>query len=176
MRTPSRLMPPYEAVEPLSSRVIGYGFLLFITLYLGYLLYTFPWITLSFFAFIALASLFHDNDATHLRMLQSQRSGENIGTFAFSLPYRKIDTWIIRAVYEEINHELFVELPIRASDSLNQDLRLDDESLYWIMERVMRRVGISEEGMENNPYYNKITTVENLILFLNAQPKSTHQN
>ncbi len=36
---------------------------------------------------------------------------------------------------------------------------------------IAQKLGISTENPEANPYWNKVTTVKNLVLFLHNQPK-----
>ncbi len=36
---------------------------------------------------------------------------------------------------------------------------------------IAQKLGISTENPEANPYWNRVTTVKNLVLFLHNQPK-----
>jgi len=174
MRVPSRYMPTYEETLTWKSHSIGYA-LLFV--FIGWFLYVIwdePYLALFFFGVILISSVSGSSLSTTIEKRMQERSYEDIGTFTRSLDYRNIDTWIIRAVYEEIGSELDIDgkiFPLRGSDNLYKDLRLDDEDLYYVFNRVMARTGISDLGAEENPYYHKVETVEDMILFLNAQPK-----
>lgn len=44
----------------------------------------------------------------------------------------------------------------------------DLEGIYWL---VSDKLGIETENTEENPYYEKVTSVKNLVLFLHNQPK-----
>ena len=174
MRLASRYMPSYDETLTLTSRLIVGSILSVLGIGYIYVIWIDPMSIVFIWAVVFLASisyLFSDNN---LKILLEQREDEDIGTFARSLDYRSIDTWIIRAVYEEINSELGFKdntLPIRASDNLAKDLKLDDEDLFFIYNRVATRAGISDEDIEKNPYYNRVETVEDMILFLNTQPR-----
>ena len=175
MTVPSRCMPSYR--ESLSWRSKLYGFLFIGTVVssLLYLLWTEPDFRLFVLAFIAVVLFtffFYPDETEHLKRLQRERRGEDIGTFARALDYRKIDSWIIRAVYEEINDELPLEtpLPLRPMDRLKEDLKLDEEELEFALDRIFVRVGLGEDKIEENPYYGKIETVEDLVHFCNHQP------
>jgi len=179
MRVPSRYMPSYEETLTWKSQWIGYFFITLFVSGLGYSIWDEPW--LGFFLLLAIfavyiLSLISPNiiEELNIEKLETERKDEDIGTFARSLDYRNIDTWVIRAVYEEIPSEFgFKErdILIRASDNLENDLQLDDEDLFYISNRVVARVGLSDKDWEKNPYYDKVETVEDMILFFNAQPK-----
>ena len=178
-RIPSRYMPTYEEISTQKSQWIAYSFLILSTGSIGYLIWYEPWlgffIVLAIFAVHILSLISPDSEyELNIEKLAKQRKNEDIGTFTRSLDYRNIDTWIIRSTYEEISHELGFRnksLPIRISDDLEKDLELDDEDLFYIYNRIVARVGISNKETEKNPYYGKVETVKDLILFLNAQPK-----
>jgi hypothetical protein len=64
-------------------------------------------------------------------------------------------------------------LPIKADDHLFDTLMLDEDDLDLdLVEIISQRTGRSLEQYENNPFYGKVTTVRNLVLFLNCQPVS----
>jgi hypothetical protein len=179
MRVASRYMPSYEETLSQTSQFVGYCIITIFIAGLGYAIWDEPW--LGFFLLLVIfavyiLSIISPNiiEELNIEKLEKERKGEDIGTFARSLDYRNIDTWIIRAVYEEIQSELGfkeVNIPIRTSDNLEKDLKLDDEDLFYTFNRVMARVGISDKDWERNPYFDKVETVEDMILFLNAQPK-----
>ena len=107
-----------------------------------------------------------------LRRLADQRSGETICHFARSLDYRRLDTKIMRAVYEGVQPYLIPAFPIRASDDLDQTYRIDREDLDELAYEIAGRCGRSVDGFEQNPYYGRVSTVSELIEFLCAQPKA----
>ena len=51
-------------------------------------------------------------------------------------------------------------------------LEIDDEDLDMdLVAEIGQRTGRSMENAEKNPYYGKVSTVEDLVLFFNLQPK-----
>ena len=96
-----------------------------------------------------------------------RRSGESICSFARSFDCRVIDTWIIRGVYEEFSWSY----PIRADDSFAEDLGIVDEDFEEGVIAVAKRIGRSLEDAESNPMFDKLSTVRDLVLFLQHQPK-----
>lgn len=101
-----------------------------------------------------------------------ERAGESIGTFARSFDLKIVDSWVIRAVYEEL--QFYVpDVPLRKTDSIF-DLRLDSEELEMeVIPNIGKRTGRSLENYQSNPHFGEIKTVEGLVLFFNAQPKAT---
>ncbi len=68
-------------------------------------------------------------DRRQLVPLIASRQSESICEFARSFDCRRTDTWVIRAVYEELQdyHVRYGKLPIRATDLFESDLLIDDE-------------------------------------------------
>ena len=103
------------------------------------------------------------------------RTGESICEFTRAFDARRVDTWVIRAVYERVQQELrpvCPSFPVRASDRLKEDLRLDDDDIDLdILPDVISRTGRSMEDHKRNPLYGKVTTVADLVTFFTAQPK-----
>src|SRR5262245_38312317 len=60
---------------------------------------------------IAVALIQHVRTKQHLRRLALGRSGESLCTFARGFDVRSTDTWIIRAVYEQLQTYLRGEYP-----------------------------------------------------------------
>ena len=81
---------------------------------------------------------------------------------------------MIRAVYDALSRYFSyrgVVYPFRASDRLVEDLDLDSEELDDIAEEVMQRTGRVDKDWEKNPYYDKLETVKDLVLFFDVQPR-----
>ncbi len=177
MRIPSRRMPTYDETLTWKSKSIGYGIVIFLLLWLGYGIWQDPQTAFIFVGIIAIIFVLGyftvENSTKYFEVLYRKRAGEDIGTFARSLDYKNTDTWIIRAVYEEINSELPYDktIPLHPSDNLKEDLKLDDEDLEFVLERIFARAGISDEAIEKNPYYTKMDTVADLVAFCDYQPK-----
>jgi len=110
-------------------------------------------------------------DRERFRELSAARSGESICTFARSFERRKVDTWVIRAVYEELQEYVGRGLPIRSQDRLQEDLRIDDDDLDMdLAVNIAKRTGRSLKAVSANPYFGRVHTVEELVLFFNSQP------
>jgi len=98
------------------------------------------------------------------------RRDYSICDFARSFDYRVIDTWVIRATFEELSHSY----PVRPEDNLADDLGVVEEDLDSCFEDIAKRIGRSIEGddIEANPLYDKeVETVRDLVMFLQHQPK-----
>jgi len=111
----------------------------------------------------------------HFINLSKDRTGLSICEFARAFDPKIVDTWIIRAVYEQLQAALPTKqlVPIKASDTLVETLLLDEDDLELdLVEEIAQRTGRSLEGYENNPYYGKVTTAQNLVLFFNNQARA----
>jgi len=108
-----------------------------------------------------------------LRLLAQDRQGDSICSFARSLDYRRLDTTIIRAVYEGLqdylNH-VCRAFPVRPTDDIEKVYRIDPEDYEELVLEIAERTGRSLEDYKRNPYYHQISTVTGLIEFLCAQP------
>jgi hypothetical protein len=110
-----------------------------------------------------------------LRKLVESRAGESICEFARSFERHKVDTWVIRAVYEQLQEYLGGDppVPIRATDRLKDDLPVDMEDVEMDLAfQISQRTGRSLRNTIANPYYARVKTVEDLVLFFNAQPEA----
>lgn len=108
----------------------------------------------------------------HLARLAAQRQGESICQFARAFAWRRVDTWVIRAVYASLHGHLGGQVPIRADDRLKQDLWLDDEDLDLdLLAEMARLSGRSLERTADNPWFDRVTTVRDLVAFLEHQPR-----
>jgi len=96
---------------------------------------------------------------------ESPRTNATICHFARAFERRTVDTWILRATYEILSEG---GKPIRADDHLS-DLRDAEEIDFEVLD-VAARCGRSLDQPEANPFYATITTVRDLVLFLNHQP------
>lgn len=125
---------------------------------------------------LGLGHLQAKREKRQLLALASQRPGESICEFARDFATREIDTWVIRAVYEQLQSRLkhiHPAFPIRADDRLKEDLGLDDDDLDLdLAPQVAMRTGRPIDTMQTNPYYGKVTTVRSLVLCFHHQPKS----
>lgn len=108
-----------------------------------------------------------------LKEMSRLRHGESICTFARSFDTRHIDTWVIRAAHQELQQLLksyVPHFPVRASDSLLEDLHMDADDVEDLIAEIASRSGHSLDETESNPFFGNIHTVSDLVLFVNAQP------
>ena len=104
------------------------------------------------------------------RSIAKLRENETIGDFARSFDCREIDTWIIRGVFEEFSSSY----PIRSTDRFEEDLRIDQGDLEYRIECIATRINRSLDNAENNPFYQKVLTIQDLVMFFQAQSFSTN--
>ncbi|BBM00194.1 hypothetical protein [Microbulbifer sp. GL-2] len=114
----------------------------------------------------------------HIKMkkLSRERGKANICQYVKSFDCRNVDTKIMREVWNEV--QLYLgnlngkPFPILANDMFEgtYNMHPDDlDDIYWA---VADRLGIDTGNPEQNPYFNQVTSVKNLVLFLNHQPRS----
>lgn len=173
MKRASRFMPEYKPKNASNFAIfIGacaflavlYSAPVFVVIVAGIALLLFVW---SYFEQPKIDEYFAN--------LYKDRNNLSICNFAKEFDARKIDTWIIRATYQEVQRIVCSDylLPIKADDHLFDTLMLDEDDLDLdLVEIISQRTGRSLEQYENNPFYGKVTTVRNLVLFLNCQPES----
>lgn len=101
------------------------------------------------------------------------RAGESICQFGRAIDCRKVDTWVVRSVYEELqrHHSAKWTLPLRATDRIEEDLGLDWEDLDDVLVYMAQRAGRDLAFTQSNPFFGKIATAGDLVHFLNAQPR-----
>jgi len=107
------------------------------------------------------------------RQLVASRQDESICDFARSFD-RQTDTWLIRAVYEEVSRYPSVDgrtIPVRRQDLCEKDLGIDPEDLDDIAKDVAFRARRSLEDCDKNPLYGKVQTVGDMVTFLEYQPR-----
>lgn len=112
----------------------------------------------------------------HRYRIASSRE-DSICTFARSFDFRRIDTWVIRGVYEELQGLLARDgrpFPIRAQDELVRDLRIDPEDIDMsLAPAIAQRTGRNLEKSERNPYFGKVHSVADLVMFFEHQPNTS---
>lgn len=178
MRTPSRRMP--GSPRPVLPWPIAIFALALIALLLALpVTVSAGWIAGTLFAGFVLGTvatvtvLAAIADGKRLGTLAAERPGESICTFARSFDRRTVDTWILRAVYEELQpYGEFggVTMPLRASDDLEEVLGIDAEELETLVEDIAHRACRSLDRYDRNPFYGRITTVGDLVWFFENQP------
>lgn len=174
MRKPSRFMPKYvEKPTSISGWLITCAFFLM----LGWFVYKVPVFLAVVPVFIALEIKNSKDRKLHFSKLREERSNDSICTFSRRFDCKEIDTWVIRAVYEQLQNYISSDsedFPIKTTDDVFIDLRIDDEDFEMdIVEEIAQRTGRTLDHAENNPYYGKANVVENLVYFFNEQPGAT---
>lgn len=146
---------------------------------LGYFVYSSSNTARCITAFLIIAFSIHvtvinRREKRRFERMCSIRDEESICTFARSFSTRQVDTWVVRAVHQEIQQLItsyIPAFPVRASDSLMGDLHIDSEDIEVLLVDIAARSGHSLDETENNPFYGKINTVGDLVMFMNAQPQ-----
>ncbi|MBI1215919.1 MAG: hypothetical protein GC185_08895 [Alphaproteobacteria bacterium] len=167
MPPPSRLMPKTAAVEKLGWPAT----VLFIILVSaipgawmkaeGSPLLLSCFVSASFFSAVMLSSL-----EAHKRSqkLAAERQEETICTFVRQLNCREVDTWIIRAIYEEFLD--YFGYPPHLDDRFD---KIDPEDIEELAIEISERIGRPLEDTESNPQYGKVHSVRDMILFFTEQ-------
>jgi len=165
-------MPPVERHE------LGWRTLVAIIAGAIALAYVVPWLGIAILSVIALAAigaaLHAPRDKRRLRALANSRPGEDIGSFARAFRRAAVDMWIVRAVWDALTPWTTLpegRVPLRPTDRLIEDLETDPEDLEDVVGEIASRVGRSLEGAQWHPLYGGITTISDLVQFLNGQPR-----
>lgn len=171
MTTPSRMMPPRK-----DSKLIGPVGLTVLFAIVGGLIVWFLWaaFTVPVFTwiigpFVVTYGLFMLRSERHWVRMKAERKNESICAFARMLPARKHDTWVVRAVYEELSSDR--QVAIRPTDRLEMDLGFLPEDLEDCVTKIARRAGRALAITGKNPLYGRVVTVKDIISFLECQPE-----
>ena len=125
MRVPSNRMHRFPVKNnDTGYPLIAFGLAVAFVVWFGYTLWSDPGLILfltSTFGLLFIIGTFLVRRRD--RRIASLRPNESMCTFARSFDCRTTDTWIIRAVYEKF--QPFVGFPLRASDSVDDDLCVD---------------------------------------------------
>lgn len=170
MKPASRFMPKFEPKK-------ANKFASFCLIFLVIAILIYKPIYIAFIALLALLvitwSKFEQPKIDkYFEKLCEERRGLCICEFAKEFDAKTVDTWIIRATYEQLQAALPTKhtVPVKASDNLLDVLKLDEDDLDLdLVEEIAQRTGRSLWNYENNPYYGKVTTARNLVLFFNHQ-------
>lgn len=171
MITPSRFMPqfPEKRAHPFLGWVYAVAFYsVFAALIVAY---PFIWGPLTVVMIVAIAV-----EKRRLQHLASSRDGESICSFARSIGAKRLDTHVVRAVYEELGKVIGTRtslFPLRPTDQLfkTSGLNLDPDDLDELLIAIAFRANRSLEDTQKNPFFNKVETVSDLVQFVMAQPK-----
>jgi len=174
MRTPSRRMPKFV---PRPVTWAGWLVQIGIIAAIVGLIWSAP--KVLWFVPIAVVCLVFEisRRKRRLKALAAARPGESICNFAREFDFRETDTWIIRAVYEQLQAHLAddaLAFPLRREDHLTKTLGIDPDDLsYDLADEIAARTGRSLEKTGNNPYWEKVETVGDLVQFFLHQPRAT---
>jgi hypothetical protein len=145
---------------------------------LGYWIYRQPNVIFIVGALVVIVWVGMMCDTRHRRGLVASRQDERICDFARCFDRRKTDTWIVRAVYEELSRYLSVDgrpVPVRPADNCGKDLKIDPDDLEDLAGDIAFRAQRSLQGAERNPLYCKVQTVADLVTFLENQPRVSRE-
>ena len=107
------------------------------------------------------------------KRLGEERKEESICSFSRALPAREHDTWVVRAVYEEVSR--LVRVPIRPSDDLEKDLGMHPDDRDDLAFEIARRAGRSMEDTQKNPLFDRVKTVADMVAFFENQRREANQ-
>lgn len=126
-------------------------------------------------AWLGIAALLGVFDHRKRRRLLDRRVRDGLGicTFAREFPRRSVDTWILRATWEELGTYLAVDgrpFPIRADDRLDA-FGLDDLDLEDVVVRIAGRARRTLYRYAANPWTDRVETIQDLVDYLQFQPR-----
>lgn len=171
MRKASRFMPP---ILPSPVRWPGRCFLALIGVVLFCSLWAYPFaVGGAAFVLGSLVAAQGRRDAMRMARMAQDREGESVCQFARSIDCRRVDTWVVRAVYEELQRILpgTVPVPLRVTDHLQRDLQLGADDLDDLIVDMAQRTSRGLAHTSANPLFGKVATVGDLVEFLNGQPR-----
>ncbi len=107
-----------------------------------------------------------------LRSIRRERADLSICTFVKAFDYRRIDTWVLRAVYEEVSG--LAGFPVKPEDDIYDNLQLGSDDLNdALLPEIADRCGRDINEFDRNPYtvrFEEAPTVSNLVMWFQHQP------
>ena len=165
IRASRRNLFPRKVVRPINGWFSSSCLLLFV----GLLALWSPAFATIIAFLVLVTSMLTWRGCRHHRAVANRRADESICTFVRGFDYRRIDTLVVRAVYDEL--QPWHKFSLRASDGLETDLRVDSDDLDWeIAPMVAERTRRSLDNSKDNPYFGKVRTVADLVNFFCLQP------
>jgi len=128
------------------------------------------WALVGTIALMTVLSVLHGR---WLKRIKEERKEESICTFSRALPAKAHDTWVVRAVYEEISQQ--AGAPIRPSDNVAKFWGIDGDDMDDAVLRIAHRAGRSMADAQKNPLLGSVVTVADMISFIEHQPKEPIQ-
>jgi len=157
-------------------RLIGWTFLATILAVVGFACITVPPMLAFVGVIVALGMEMQRRQRKQLKDLADSRRGESLCSFARGFDFRNTDTWVIRAVYEELQEYLdsdCADFPIRPDDRLEVDLGIDGDDLDLdLAKQIAQRTGRSLTRTKGNAYYGKVKTPRDLVRFFVGQEET----
>jgi acyl carrier protein len=133
------------------------------------------YIILGFALFISLGAVYQHY---RLKSIALNRGEADICAYARSFDYGNVDTKIMRAVFENVQEWVGKyegkPFPVQANDDFDEIYQMDSDDLDEIYWEVADELGISTDRAEENPYYGKVKSVKELVLFLHNQPRASN--
>ncbi len=171
-KTASRFMPPVAVRPPLRWPARCFLALMAVAFVAVFWMHPVA-VGGSLLALGSLVAVLSRREALRLARMAESRAGESICQFAHAIDCRRVDTWVVRAVYEELQRSLSVAVavPLRVTDHLQRDLRLDADDLDDLVADMAQRARRSLADTSANPLFGKVSTVGDLVEFLQAQPR-----
>lgn len=178
MRVASRFMPPAPGQR---TGLWGYAFLAGLALFFLYLVVIQPVAIGALLLAAAALGILNSKKQRDIRqrLLKERPSADGICRFARAFDLKEVDTWVVRAVYEELQAYLLsikLDVAISADDDIVEYLGIDSDELdMGIAQDIAARTGRTLDGIEKNPLYGKVRTAKDLVVFFNTQPRAAQQ-
>ena len=179
MRRPSRQMPrdAAPAVSWYRSLLAG-AFLVLLVVGAGVAVWTRPWLLLLIPTFWLAYLIDSRIEEKRLAPVREARREESICSFARSVDCRSRDTWVVRAVYEELRD--YLGFDFRPDDDLFAELRVDEEDFEFdLLPVISRRCGRALKAIDGNPLlsvFQNQSTARTLIGLLEHQPRTATEH
>lgn len=146
-------MPAYV---PGQAGVVAWLALWALVTALVYLCVMFPLLVAAFVIIMVVMWVLSNAEEERQKRIAGERTGDSICSFARAFDCRATDTWIVRAVFEEIAE--FTQFPIRPEDRLEDDLKIDPEDIEDAATAIAQRTGRPLDECERNPLYGNVKT------------------
>lgn len=167
-------MPAYK---PRRLSIWGKLFLIALTLGYLFLVYQLPWSLILVGILFIFSYINNKKYKRKILEIANSRPDYDIGNFAKSFDCRQVDTWIIRAVYEQTQkylESIYPEFPLHPEDKIYEDIFQDPDDFEMdLVDEIAQRSGRSLDNIEKNPYSQKLETIRDVVLMFNEQPKVT---
>lgn len=110
------------------------------------------------------------SERRRIKALKASRE-DTICAFRRAFNCRLVDPWIIRATYEEAR-QFVPDYPLEAADRIKEDLKIEEEDLDDLILSIAERSGYALTHTSSNPWYDRVKSIGDIVLFINHQPKT----